>query len=258
MDAVSLAMLHFHPRLGDLDRNADRLLAGLERAAEAGARWVLTPELCLSGYLFQGVLGSDWIQPQPDRWVAPLMEAVQRLGITLFLGHAERDPGTQQCHNALLVVSKEGLAGRHRKIHVIPGAEAWATRGDRVAPLEVDGHSVGLLVCADAYTGTQAFALREAGAQLLVSAAAWSPMPHGPEGAWESRSLETGLPLFVCNRTGADTTLDFSQAESGLYWQGIKRFAHAGPEAILRLDWDPDQGLRRAETLPMPGGSGAT
>lgn len=250
MRALPLALLHFHPRVGELELNRRRLLAAVHQAAEAGARWILTPELCLSGYRFLEAMGAEWIAPQPDAWMADLLVTVRRLGVTLFLGHAEHDPETDQRYNTLFVLGPQGVLGRHRKIHVIPGAEAWATKGDRLDPVAVDGISVGLLVCADAYTAPLVEKLKVACAEMLVSAAAWSPMPHGPEGAWEARSLETGLPLFVCNRTGMDATLDFSAAESGVYWRGVKQFGYAGPEAVLRMDWDPVEGIRAPRVIP--------
>jgi N-carbamoylputrescine amidase len=61
---------------------------------------------------------------------------------------------------------------------------------------------VGILICADVYTRDIAEDLRGQGAQLLVSPAAWGPDLNGPEGEWEQRTQETGLPLVVCNRTG--------------------------------------------------------
>lgn len=238
MTIRSVALLHFHPRTGDLDGNRRRIESGVIRAATTGAQWILTPELCLSGYQFLKASGTAWIQAQPDVWMEHLLATVRSLGVTLFLGHAEKDTITGQLHNTLFALGPDGILGRHRKIHVIPGAEAWASAGDRLEPIRVDGCAVGLLVCADAYTSTLAAKLKGAGAEVLVSAAAWSPMPHGPEGAWEARSRETNLPLFVCNRTGQDATLDFSAAESGVYVNGQKRFGYCGPEALLRFDWD--------------------
>jgi hypothetical protein len=59
---------------------------------------------------------------------------------------------------------------------------------------------VGMLICADAYTSEIARNLQAQGAQLLVSAAAWAPGHHGPNGEWERCTHDTGLPLIVCNR----------------------------------------------------------
>src|SRR5207253_1069753 len=121
---------------------------------------------------------------------------------------------------------------------VIPIAEAWASPGDRLIPVRVDAVNVGILICADAYTPALAGRLQAQGAQLLVSSAAWGPWPHGPEGAWEQRTHETGLPLFVCNRTGIDQTLSFMDAESVVVKDGKRLLTFQAPRsAIVLVDW---------------------
>lgn len=252
MKSLRIALLHFAPALGDLDGNRRRVAGAMRQAAKAGAQWVLTPELCLSGYQFQQPLGTTWIQPFPDPATVELMALAQELGLTLFLGHAERDRHTGQCHNTLFVLGPEGCVGFHRKIHVVPVAETWASAGSTLEPVELSACRVGLLICADAYTPPLANGLLARGAQVLLSAAAWSPFPHGPEGAWEARSRETGLPLLVCNRTGMDLSLDFTEAESGVYMDGRKCFGHRGTEALLVLDWDQEhQRICGTEVQPL-------
>jgi hypothetical protein len=49
---------------------------------------------------------------------------------------------------------------------------------------------------------------------VLVSSAAWAPGLYGPNGEWEQYTRDTGLPLLVCNRSGPDLALTFTEAES--------------------------------------------
>ena len=97
---------------------------------------------------------------------------------------------------------------------MIPGSESWATPGEDATPVVVDGLAVGLLVCADAHPPGIADRHHELGAEVFVSAAAWAPGHHGPDGEWEAISARTGCPVVVCNRTGVDTRLDFTGATS--------------------------------------------
>src|SRR5204863_7962396 len=99
---------------------------------------------------------------------------------------------------------------------------AVAAAGELGPPVLVEGIQVGLLVCADAYPRQPAVRLREAGAQLLVSSAAWWPGEWGPNGEWEARTLDTGLPMIVCNRTGHDGESQMSDAESVIVDRGVK------------------------------------
>lgn len=235
-----MALLHLAPRLGDFAHNRSQLEAAVLQAAGHGAAWVLTPELCLSGYQFASALGTDWIRPQPDPWMLGLMATAGRLGVTIFLGQAERDPESGLLHNTVFVIGPKGeLLGRQRKLQVVPGAEAWAAAGQAPVVIAAPPLRVGVLICADAYTPRAAGSLREQGAELLVSSAAWAPWPHGPEASWEGRSRDTGLPVIVCNRTGQEGNLDFRSAESAVVREGRRRFSHSGPEpALILVDWD--------------------
>jgi len=105
----------------------------------------VTPELCLSGYEFSPGLGTDWIETSPDRHAEPFLHLSRRLGVTLFLSHAEKDPETRKLYNSTFVIGGNGrLLGEHRKLAVIPGIEAWSSPGfmrcgdvlllDRVTP----------------------------------------------------------------------------------------------------------------------------
>jgi predicted amidohydrolase len=194
----------------------------------------------LSGYQFVNRMGTDWIVAQPDLWMIQFRRLVARLRLTVFLAHAERDPCTDKLHNTVFVLGPDGgQLGTYRKIQVVPVAETWASAGDAVAPIFVDPLNVGILICADAYSPRLASLLQAQGAELLVSPAAWPPLPHAPEVSWEARTLETGLPLFVCNRGGTDESMCFNNAESAVVVGGKRLLIHSGPHSsVLTVDWD--------------------
>jgi predicted amidohydrolase len=234
--------LHLSLKVGDLRHNALLLQQAARQAADLGAEWVVTPELCLSGYEFTPYLGTEWICEQPDPLVTSFCELCKELRVTFFLGHAERDPLTRLLHNTVLAIGPDGtILDRHRKRAIIPGVEAWSARNERIAPIAIPspGLNAGVLICADAYTPDVANSLRAQGADILVSSAAWSPHPHGPENCWEDRSRETGLPLFVCNRTGADHSLGFFDAESVVAVDGSRVFSFKSSEStVILVAWD--------------------
>ncbi len=266
-DRVRIALLHLAPVLGDLAGNTARAEAAARAAAAEGARWVVTPELCLTGYDFTPTLGTEWIvAADADPSVARLADLAAELGIVLFLSHPERDPATRRLHIAVFALGAESEGPRvgrtlavHRKVQTAFGAEAWASKAEAAAPVVVDGVRVGLMLCADAYTERVAGALAAAGAEILLSPAAWPPEPHGPGECWARRSAETGLPLLVCNRTGQERDgLDFGDGESAVFVGGERRFGHVGPETgIVYVEWERSSGAvrhLRAATRPVHGG----
>jgi predicted amidohydrolase len=96
-----------------------------------------------------------------------------------------------------------------------------------------------MMICADAYTEDVARELAEQGAGLLISPANWGPGLYGPAGEWEQRTLETGLPLLVCNRTGKESSMSFEKAESLVIKGGKKLLSHASAvPMVLTFGWD--------------------
>lgn len=244
----NIAFLHLDPQLGDLDGNTALLKQAMIQAAQAGADWILTPELALSGYRFTLAIGDNWIQPAPDRWTAELQQLADELDVVLFLSHVEQVSNGNQ-YNTLFVIDRDGqIIGKHHKIQTIPVSEAWSTKGTKPQLVTVDEQQIGLLICADAYRPQHAQALKDAGAELIISSANWAPGDYGPGDSWRDRSAETGIPVFVNNRTGLEirpavdgeaSQFDLRQAISVVAHQGTHRMEHQSRNnSLLLVEWD--------------------
>ena len=238
MTRGKIALLHLETVPGAIDRNRYLIVEAIKHAAAIGAQWIVTPELAVCGLQFAHVVGSDWIQPQPDSWTQQVCRLAKTLKRTVFLGCPEREG--RRFYNSVFVIGPTGeIIGQHRKLNVVSDSLSWSNPGDRVAPIECDGIKVGVLICSDAYTSNIARALKFEGAEMLVSPASWGPGIHGPNGEWEQRSQETGLPVIVCNRTGAEQTLDFWKAPSLVAKNGDRLLSHTSDRsAVLTFDWD--------------------
>jgi N-carbamoylputrescine amidase len=245
MDVIRISLLHLALAPGLLKINFSAVEHGISIAAERGADLVVTPELCISGYQFTDRIGTDWIDSHPDRWTAGVCDLARLHRIVIIMGHVECDAG--RLYNSAFLIDRDGsIIGHHRKINA--PAEPWASVGEQAVPTLWNGISIGMLICSDAYPKRIAEQLRSAGAQLLISPCAWGPGLHGPEGEWESRSAENGMPLIVCNRTGRETTLSFSKAESLVIKNGKRLLAHSSEtSAVLMFDWDMVNMLPRSK-----------
>ncbi|NQW23532.1 MAG: carbon-nitrogen hydrolase family protein [SAR202 cluster bacterium] len=243
MRKLRISFLHLAPVTGDIDNNRKLVERGVTVAAEHGAQWVVTPELCIPGYLFMEKMGTDWIVPQPDPWMNGFLGLVKQHALTVFLSHPERDTASDKMYNTVFVIDKNGeIIGKHRKVKALGGAESWSTSGWKIDPIECDGIMTGILICADGYKNEIAQVFKDKGAQLLISPVAWGPGHCGPDGEWEARSADTGLPMMVCNRSGnEDGELDYSLAESVVTQNG-KRILEATSDrsVVLSFDWDID------------------
>jgi omega-amidase len=232
--SLTVAFLHLAPELGALDRNRTLIEHGTRVAADSGADWVLSGELVVPGYRFEPLIGTNWIADQPDSWMRRLARLSSDLGVTSFLSHPERDALTGKLFNSFFIIGRNGqLLGRQRELDPRPGSEDWASAGEPGHPIPVDDMKIGLLVCADAYKPLPARRLRDSGGQLLVSAAAWWPGEWGPKGEWEARTLDTGLPMIVCNRTGRDHDIQLFGSESVVVDRGERLLTLRAPESTV-------------------------
>ena len=244
-------MLHLAPVVNDVGHNRSLLESAVRAAGEQGAHRAITTELWVSGYSFIDQIGAGWILPQPDDWMRRFCRLAGELELTVFLSHPERDPETDRLYNTVFVIDRQGeIRGKHRKINTSHGAESWSSPGWQADPVDTDGAKVGILVCGDGYNNGIAQSLKDKGARALVSSHAWGPGNCGPSGEREQRTLDTGLPIMVCNRSGIeDDGLDFRRAESMVAQHGRRLLTGTcGRSAILSFDWDME-----TMTLLSPG-----
>lgn len=237
---MRVAFLHLDLSGGPEECNLVLLHKAIGLAAEQGANWIVTPEMGVQGYFFAQKETKVSIPIQPDQSLQPICQLAAKNKLTVFLGCAEKDAGTGKYYNSCLVIGSEGeIVGRHRKTRSLGRAEAWATVGDTLEPVSCPGMKAGILICADSWFVDKAEALKDKGAEVLVVPAAWPPGKCGPGDCWERCSQATGLPVWVCNQTGNQESLDFSQAQSVVVVNGKTQLSYNGlQQAMLLFDWD--------------------
>ncbi len=207
---LRIGLLHLAPKLGDVAGNEALLVDATRQAAANGADWVVSGELVRSGFAAPAVAASAATTAD---FIAGHAELTAELDIAAFL-HAPLPRGDGTVASTMYAIDRGRIAGTHDKIAIIPEAESWATAGTTARACNVDGTRVGMLVCADAHPPGIAAAMRDDGAEILLSSAAWHSGEWGPAGEWEQRSIDTGLPVIVANRTGTEPGNDFRRSSS--------------------------------------------
>lgn len=170
---VSVAQLR--PAALDVAANVAATVDAAARAASEGAGLVVLPELASSGY----VLDADGLRAaaEPADGSGPALgawrAAARRHRVAIVGGFPER--AGEQLYNSVAVVGSDGeLRGAYRKLHLFAGERDVFAPGDLgLRAFELDGLSVGVLVCYDLRFPEAARLLALEGAELIAAPTAW-------------------------------------------------------------------------------------
>ncbi len=188
----------------------------IARAAADGAGFVLTPEVanCLSTSRTrqQQVLCVE----AEDPTLAGLRQAAKQHGIWLSIGSLAlktEDPDGRFANRQFLISPLGEIVARYDKIHMFDVAvtpeetyrESDGYRpGTRAVVADADFARIGMTICYDVRFAALHRRLAKAGAEILTSPAAFSPVTGAAH--WHSllqaRAIETGCFVLAAAQTG--------------------------------------------------------
>ncbi|MBV9735128.1 MAG: N-carbamoyl-D-amino-acid hydrolase [Acidisphaera sp.] len=154
------------------ERTLGRIIALLERAAAAGARLVVLPELAFTTFFprwlieDESALLSCFEPAMPNPAVQPLFARARALGVGFYVGYAELTAEGKRYNSAVLVEPGGTVLGKYRKVH-LPGSvepragarfqqleKRYFEYGDLGfpafrAPPSLGGAVLGMMICND-------------------------------------------------------------------------------------------------------------
>src|ERR1700742_3961873 len=154
---MRIALCQINPTVGDVDGNAAKIAAWIERARAAGAELAIFPELCVPGYPAEDLY-------LKRHFLAANVAAVERLaaglapGITGTAGSAEPVEGGgdhRHAYNSLAVLADGAVRRVYRKNRLpnysVFDEQRYFVPGTGGEAIEVAGTRVGLTICEDAW-----------------------------------------------------------------------------------------------------------
>jgi NAD+ synthase (glutamine-hydrolysing) len=209
---MRIVLAQVNPTVGDLDGNVDLCVDAIERAREAGAHLVLLPELVITGYPPEDLLGKA-------HFVDAGREALDRVaaattGITALVGFVDRKG--RALYNAAALCRGGSVSSVYRKRRLpnygVFDEERWFEPGREPEVVDIAGASVGLTVCEDVWVAEPAAEIAALGAKLLVNISA-SPFHDGKgadrEGMLARRARDNKMWVAYCNLVGGQDELIF-------------------------------------------------
>ncbi|GLW79113.1 hydrolase [Actinokineospora globicatena] len=194
-DVVRVGAVQFEHRDGDKAYNLGQVRRFAGAAADAGARVVVCPEMCLVGYwhLRRRTRQELWdlAEPSDGPLVAALRDLAGELGIGVGAGFLES--AGERLFNSYAVCLPDGVVHVHRKLHAFEHEAISSGSGYTV--FDTPWARMAVLICYDNNLVENVRACALAGATVLLAphqtGGTHSRSPHGmkpiPLSVWENR-----------------------------------------------------------------------
>lgn len=261
--ALKLCIAQLNLVVGDMAGNAQKIITAARTAYAAGARLVVTPELSICGYPAEDLLLRPAFMAACDDAVKTVARELAGLkGLHVVVGHpyggtvGSRSVQVQRRYNAASVLTEGRIAETYAK-RELPNYQVfdeyrYFTRGQGTCVFQVEGVSVGLLICEDAWFDEPAQLALAAGAEVLVVPNA-SPFHVGKSGErmerMADRARAVGLPLVYAHLVGGQDEVVFDGASFAVNADG----ALAGRAASFREELSYLQCERTADGVRLAG-----
>ena len=242
-ETLTIALAQLNPTVGDVDGNADRLLAARDEAAAGGADLVVYSELVLIGYPPEDLVLKPALIERVERAIERLAQSTGDGGPAMLVGAPWRDDG--KLYNAAYLLADGGVAAVRPK-HDLPNYGVFDEKrlfaaGPLNGPVPFKDVRLGIMVCEDMWTGDVTECLEESGADILV-------VPNGspfeldkPDDRLSlavARVTESGLPLIYVNQVGGQDELVFDGASFVLDAdRNLRAQAPSWRETVLMTHW---------------------
>ena len=240
-DRLTIAMAQINPTVGEIDGNADQILAAREKASSADL--IVYSELVLCGYPPEDLVLKPFFQDKVEQAVERLALATADGGAALLIGAPWRNEG--KLHNAVLLLDQGSVAAVRYKYDLpnygVFDEKRVFTQGPMPGPVNFRDVRLGVPICEDIWSPEVPECLEESGAEILVVVNG-SPyesdkddirMQHAV-----ARVTETGLPLVYVNQIGGQDELVFDGGSFVLNADCSLAARQPGfAEDILLTDW---------------------
>jgi predicted amidohydrolase len=175
---VRVACVQMEPLVGHKSANVEKSAALIDQAARNGARLIVLPELCNSGYVFESRDEAFALsEPVPDGETTQAWARLARdHGLYISAGICERHG--EVLYNSAVLVGPNGHVGTFRKVHLWNEENLFFEPGNLGFPVwRTPVGRIGALICYDGWfpEGYRLCALQ--GADIICISTNWVPIP---------------------------------------------------------------------------------
>lgn len=210
--APIVASVQFAPELLNVQKNMAVALQMCFEAAAKGARVIVLPELCLSGYVLRTPREASECAQEKDGYQSQAFKAIaKRFNCHIVFGYVELLEG--KLYNSAVVIGPNGVVGNFQKHNGYGSDFFWFTASEQYpARVVTDVGRLGALICRDAmneYRQSYKFNhdekfYRKGDIDILALLTNWGNSYGFPDATWVELAEELDTNVIVSNRIGKE------------------------------------------------------
>ena len=269
---VKIALIQINPVIGDFDYNCRKIIEYSKRAAEAGCRLAILPELAVSGYPPLDLLERNSFVEHHEQAVADMLGELPDIDV-MFGAFEKRLSGVgKPLYNSALVARKGAIIHRTRK-QLLPDYDVFDENryfepGGKPEIYCLDDIKIGVTVCEDIWneaTGQYSFdpvkeilgSGEKSGNEVdLVVNVSASPFHRGKneirKKIFSRFSDEYGVPFIYVNQVGGQDSLLFDGYSQAINAEGkVIASAASFHEDMVVVDTESWKGEKKKSGEPQ-------
>lgn len=213
-----VAAVQYAPELLKCDKNLATARQLAFEAAGKGARLIVLPELCISGYSLSGSREAMQCAQTADGYQTQILAEISKLfSCTIVFGYVELKNG--KLYNSAAIITNGVLVGNAQKHNLWGPDNLWAQPSESLCPNVITPVGrLGVLLCRDVmnnYRESYAFHdsshrfYRKGDVDTIALVTNWGQGFAYPDSSWVELVEATGANLVVSNRVGSERDMKF-------------------------------------------------
>ncbi len=211
MREMKIAVVQMKPELGKMEANIGKIAGTIQKIATSQEVDIIVfPELAITGFE-GGQRFAQMAQRVPGAATNIIGQYANEFGIYVLVGMAVKERVETVLYNSAVLIAPDGTpAAEYRKVHLQAEERLVFRPGYKIAPVETDAGTIGIMLGWDLTFPEVARSLVLDGAEVILVPAAWEKRSIG---MWRTlltaRAYENNVFIAAANRIGEEPSYRF-------------------------------------------------